>query len=392
MVSGSIRSSETKQVFSTPSSWVNHCKKIVNPENSGKTGSAWSTIKYNGKRLDSYKLRWYRRQKKIINNANLLESALVFNPSAKNCNNNQNNNNHGDPSSAVMTTSNGSLQASGSGSSTSILNNTTLGSVGSKSVLIKDFHYPLPASRSADEDPVKMKIRNVIEHSALPAKQINSSSGSNNIMMSCGKNGTSGSPGAAMIKAIPFSSLDRIQPFTITMSTNALLLIDFHCHLTTGEVTGYLAGSWDLQSHNLSVLQAYPIRCKLNDREKSGKIEEEIRSNLDQRNLSVVGWYHSHPKSSPHPTLKDIESQMEYQLIMRGESDNCYIPCIGLICSPYDEYNDGLESSYQSFWAMPPPEYRPFEYPRPMQMLYSVTRDSFLTQDLLLEMVSVAYV
>ncbi|XP_053204278.1 MPN domain-containing protein-like [Panonychus citri] len=35
---------------------------------------------------------------------------------------------------------------------------------------------------------------------------------------------------------------------------------------------------------------------------------------------------------------------------------------------------------------MPPNEFKPLEYGRPMQMTYSVTRDSFLTQDLLLDM------
>ena len=368
MHTGSIRSSESKKVFSTPSSWVNHCKKIVNPENSGKTGSAWSTIRYSGKRLDSYKLKWYRKQKKIITNANLLESALVSN-------------NHTSSSLLSVMNPNGHHNPN-----TSSILASNHNSYVPQSSYVKDYQYQMPASRSADDDPEKMKRRHVIEHTALPAKQYNSQSGSNSIL-ACG----SSSKSAMMIKAIPFSAIDRIQPFTITISTNALLLIDFHCHLTTGEVTGYLAGSWDLSNHNLSIVQAYPVKSRLDDREKSVKIEEEIRANLEQKGLTVVGWYHSHPKSSPHPTLKDIECQMEYQLIMKGESDNCYIPCVGLVCSPYDEFNDGFESSYQSFWVMPPPEYRPFEYPRPMMMMYSVTRDSFLTQDLLLEMVSHLY-
>ncbi len=95
----------------------------------------------------------------------------------------------------------------------------------------------------------------------------------------------------------------------------------------------------------------------------------------------------SHPKAVSQPTIKDIESQMEYQIAMKGESDSSYTPCVGLICSPFYEYNDGLSATFQVYWVMPPPEYQPHEYGKPMQMTYTVSRDSFLTQDLLLEMV-----
>jgi hypothetical protein len=77
---------------------------------------------------------------------------------------------------------------------------------------------------------------------------------------------------------------------------------------------------------------------------------------------------------------------MEYQIANKGENDSSYVPCVGLICAPYDVYNDCLQSSFQSYWVMPPPEYRPQEFGKPMLMMYSQTRDSFLTQDLLLEM------
>lgn len=80
---------------------------------------------------------------------------------------------------------------------------------------------------------------------------------------------------------------------------------------------------------------------------------------------------------------------MEYQIAMKGESDSSYTPCIGLICSPFDECTGDVTASYQVYWVMPPPEYKPQEYGKPMQMAYSIARDAFLTQDLLLEMVRV---
>jgi hypothetical protein len=44
--------------------------------------------------------------------------------------------------------------------------------------------------------------------------------------------------------------MGKIQPFLVSMSTNAVLVMDFHCHLTTSEVVGYLAGHWDVNAHS----------------------------------------------------------------------------------------------------------------------------------------------
>lgn len=170
---GHIRWTENKQVFSTPSSWVNHCKRIVNPENTGKTSSAWSSIRYQGKRLDSYKLRWYRRQKKIVSNAHVLDSAAA---------------------------------------SSSAFNPAKFNELANMNNASKEGQY---AAQEFD-DPVRMRERNVFEHTSLPHRTL--ADIDTNLMVKC----------------TLFSAIDRIQPFTMSMSTNALLLIDFHCHLTNG--------------------------------------------------------------------------------------------------------------------------------------------------------------
>ncbi|GFQ72333.1 MPN domain-containing protein [Trichonephila clavata] len=189
-----------------------------------------------------------------------------------------------------------------------------------------------------------------------------------------------------LVKCTPFSGLDRIQPFTVTIATNCLLLVDFHCHIIKNEVVGYLGGNWDIASHNLAVLQAFPCRSGLGDKDSAARVEDEIRRSLERRHLSVVGWYHSHPTFPAQPTIKDVDSQMEYQITMKGDSDSSYTPCLGLICSPYDNQRPATEADYLAYWVMPPPEHRPHEYGRPMQMIYSIAHDSFLTQDLLMEM------
>ncbi|KAF8773647.1 MPN domain-containing protein like [Argiope bruennichi] len=285
---GKIRAQETQKIFSSPSSWAIHCKKLLNPDK--KSGCGWSSMRYKGKKLDTYKNLWFRKHKQEQENNAQLSSPSTSSSSIK-----------------------GGVHA------------------------------------EHNEDDKKNDLN-------------------------------------TLVKCTPFSGLDRIQPFTVTIATNCLLLIDFHCHIIKNEVVGYLGGNWDIASHNLAVLQAFPCRSGLGDKDSAARVEDEIRRSLERRHLSVVGWYHSHPTFPAQPTIKDVDSQMEYQITMKGDSDSSYTPCLGLICSPYDPQRPSMEADYLAYWVMPPPEHRPHEYGRPMQMIYSIAHDSFLTQDLLMEM------
>jgi len=55
-----------------------------------------------------------------------------------------------------------------------------------------------------------------------------------------------------LIESVPFTSVGKLQPFLITVNSSALLLADFHCHLTVREVCGYLGGTWDMNTHSES--------------------------------------------------------------------------------------------------------------------------------------------
>lgn len=59
-----------------------------------------------------------------------------------------------------------------------------------------------------------------------------------------------------LVESVPFSVMGKIQPFLVSMSTNAALVMDFHCHLTTSEVVGYLAGHWDVNAHSEFTVRA----------------------------------------------------------------------------------------------------------------------------------------
>ncbi|XP_066158386.1 MPN domain-containing protein-like isoform X2 [Euwallacea fornicatus] len=181
-----------------------------------------------------------------------------------------------------------------------------------------------------------------------------------------------------MIECVPFSNLGKIQPFLVSLYTNAALLMDFHCHLTKSEVSGYLAGHWEVNSHNLQITHAFPCRNTKADRANAPQVEAEIARIIEKEKLTLVGWYHSHPFAAAAPTLRDVDAQLEYQIKMRGTHDNSYTPCIGIIISPYNYENVGLESSIMAYWVIPPPENKPNEYGRPMLMSYNVIQDSAL--------------
>lgn len=53
-----------------------------------------------------------------------------------------------------------------------------------------------------------------------------------------------------MVELTSFQALGRMQPFSVTMSSSAMAMIDIHAHLSTSEVVGYLAGQWDVTNHS----------------------------------------------------------------------------------------------------------------------------------------------
>ncbi len=129
-----------------------------------------------------------------------------------------------------------------------------------------------------------------------------------------------------------------------------------------------------------------------------------IKATMRERNTVLVGWYHSHVRSSPHPTVLDVKRQLRYQkefLVSPNSSSpvkggkggsglpaSDYSPVVGLIVSPYYPRTARLVSLMQMFWVAPIYVSAVKDFGRPMQFHYTVTRDAFLTQDLLVEMVS----
>ncbi|XP_045616911.1 MPN domain-containing protein isoform X2 [Procambarus clarkii] len=288
---GRIRSQETNKIFGTPSAWAIYCKKIVNPDK--KSGCGWASVRYRGKKLDSYKNNYYRQKQ------------LEFEKEGE----------------------------------------------------------ALDEEEMTDSDSDGPHEQEIVEFELIGNRHPNHDMNT-------------------MVELTSFQSLGRMQPFTVTMSSSAMAMIDIHAHLTTSEVVGYLAGQWDVTNHNLIVSHALPVRCRLGDGEKGRVVEQALYAEMEKLNLSLVGWYHSHPFSPPLPSLRDIDSQLEYELKMKGSNDASYTPCIGIIISPYVR-GGGQGTTTSGFWVMPPPEHKPQEYGRPMSIQFTIVQDAFIPKDAL---------
>jgi len=146
----------------------------------------------------------------------------------------------------------------------------------------------------------------------------------------------------------------------VSISSSSLLLIDLHSHLNLDCVCGYLAGQWDLNSHNLAITHVFPCLTDLKDPVSAEKTETRfenlpfcvfaqrffrfytflsvlcalhyrIYNEIYSKNLSLVGWYRSCPGLRALPSLKDTEAQLEYEMKLLGPSDASYAPCVGLV-------------------------------------------------------------
>ncbi|KAL7042063.1 hypothetical protein ACKWTF_001007 [Chironomus riparius] len=185
-----------------------------------------------------------------------------------------------------------------------------------------------------------------------------------------------------LVEAVPFTNMGRIQPFHVNIRSSVILLIDFHCHLTTNEVCGYLGGTWDFNTHNLTVTHAFPFLNSRFDREKSSECEYEIQKSMLDKNIQLVGWYHTHPRFAAQPTMRDCDKQLDYQIKLRGTSDSNYSPCVGFIFSSYCDEDVENESQITPFWVLPPPENRPHELGRPLMVNYNTHNDEKLPDEI----------
>uniref|UniRef100_A0A8D0KT89 MPN domain containing n=1 Tax=Strix occidentalis caurina TaxID=311401 RepID=A0A8D0KT89_STROC len=284
---GTITWQETGQVFNSPSAWATHCKRLVNPAK--KSGCGWASVRYKGQKLDQYKAAWLRKHQP---NAPPTEESLASEGEEEEMPEEE------------------EEEATREGRAP----------VGDGALCFADHGPPGKRLESKPRVPVRYCTLGTRDSARNPQ---------------------------TLVEVTSFAAINKFQPFNVAISSNVLLLLDFHSHLTRSEVVGYLGGRWDTNTQLLTVLRAFPCRTRLGDAEAAG--------GLFLRGLSLVGWYHSHPFGPALPSLHDIDAQMDYQLKLQG-SGNSFQPCLALICGPYYHGNPGLESKIAPFWVMPPPE------------------------------------
>ncbi|KAG8224950.1 hypothetical protein J437_LFUL005658 [Ladona fulva] len=479
---GQIRSQESDLIFATPTAWAVHCKKIVNPDK--KSGCGWASVKYRGQKLDSYKSSWFKNKKLDRNKENggteVSSECEVAEKDDK----------------KLFETERGN-KAKGHDRGTRV---------------------------HREEEDMLLLLFYVIHYLSLILDFAM-------VIIFSDAN--------TLVESTPFSSMGKIQPFLVSISSNTLLVMDFHCHLTTSEVVGYLGGHWDVNAHTpylaesislestissywvmpppesrpheygrpmlmnysviqdqflsqdalnemkrcadfyrgepdfiqfsekfkgnitymeklkatlsskfprehsngmmwsfvkdlitpvattciapkqegshsssstakstsevlsipvipvvpkvepsipktlesqaevkmevkkdecdkesssstpkedttvltpnkeseslgneesiryykmyLAITQAFPCRCRLGDHEVAPLVEADVQRAMEARRLTLVGWYHSHPFAPASPTLRDLDSQLDHQMKMKGSSDASYTPCVGVI-------------------------------------------------------------
>jgi len=340
---GTIRSDG--HLYHSPSAWAIYCKKLVNPDK--KSGCGWASVKYKGRKLDAYKTMWYIQHGQSTSRAesepNSASPAQAYNDGSSE--------DHAD-----MDT------ASQSSHSQHPRQTDTQSSSGASH---KYIHQDAPLNLSIGSSATS-----------------NSTNSTDHVQNKSVKHGTLGKQCpehrlSTQVETIPFSVLGRIQPFTITVSSNCQLMMDAHCHLSRNEVVGYLAGKWDFGTQQLSILQAYPCLCGTEDSTAIAQVEAQIRYSIESDSLTPIGWYHSHPFGSADPSLRDINLQMASQLRLRGPS-NMYIPCVAVIIAAYGT----VTHKQQAFWVMPPPENKPNDYGMPMYMSMDSAQEYYISQEL----------
>ncbi|KAF9091457.1 hypothetical protein BGX23_005174 [Mortierella sp. AD031] len=189
-----------------------------------------------------------------------------------------------------------------------------------------------------------------------------------------------------MVKCEPFcgqpnSGVVGCQPFGIKVQSNVLLGMDFHAHLMTSEIIGFLAGEWVPSTRTIHVKAIFPCRSLPTEHnhvnvEMDPTSEFEVRQEIEKRNMRIVGWYHSHPTFTPDPSLVDIENQTSYQSLFKDDAMN-EEPFVGAIVGPYDERLPGLSSVINWFYISQSPQ----ERGHPKRLVYDLIEDQSLPEE-----------
>lgn len=422
---GKIKWEGSNKLFNSPSAWAIHCKKLVNP--SKKSGCGWASVKYKGKKLDQFKMTWFRKQRPLFDSSKTsspsstsvkktdIPSPLVS-PPAKN-------------ETTLQISSPSAASAAHVAPPPPLTPVTSQGKQGRNSGA-KAANQP-SAKREISQKPKNKAQRqsrkersvqesqrkNIASAPVVKEREGHTQEGTPPQTSKSEAAGVSSfnsprktklvswprssvnvselrqdSDPQTLVQCMNFTNLKKTQPFTVSINTNTLMLMDLHCHLTTSEVVGYLGGRWHKETHQLQILQAFPVKCRFADQKNAESVEDEIQLSMQERDLVVVGWYHSHPTYQPDPSVRDIATQQHYQKCLKVENSQ-HEPCVGFIVSPYDPHLSPRDSVVKAYWiqSADAANTQSSGCPLPMAINYNIQQSGLLTDDLLTEMRQICY-
>jgi protein MYSM1 len=136
---------------------------------------------------------------------------------------------------------------------------------------------------------------------------------------------------------VPLERYDEDAPFHVYISSDAMIVMDFHSYLAHTEIIGLLGGKFDADKKRLEIQCTFPCKSTSTGIQCEMDPESEMRARevFADMGMTVVGWYHSHPTFEPNPSVRDIENQSSYQSLFRHDESGLE-PFIGVIVSPYD--------------------------------------------------------
>lgn len=216
---GKIRWQETNQIFNSPSAWATHCKKLVNPAK--KSGCGWASVKYKGQKLDQYKTMWLREQQQQP--LQTMETNLASEGEDEDIHEEEDVENRGRKNSKL---------------------NNQVKKVEEETKKLQT-KSPQDSTLRDNGHSVKKPVKDLgpVRYSEIGSRD-------------------SGRDPCTLVELASFISVNKFQPFNVAISSNVLLLVDFHCHLTTSEVVGYLGGRWDTSTQLLTILRAFPCTLR----------------------------------------------------------------------------------------------------------------------------------
>ncbi|NWS91106.1 MPND protein, partial [Toxostoma redivivum] len=321
---GTITWQETGQVFNSPSAWATHCKRLVNPAK--KSGCGWASVRYKGQKLDQYKAAWLRKHQPNVPPPEEVGPASPppGTPGLR-----------GEPGASPVCPQ-------------------SLASEGEEEELPEDEEeeaaregrVPLPepaAPKKPEERSKKQQSKSVAEPAGTDpgtaGKRLEVKPRVPVRYCTLGSRDSARNP-QTLVEVTSFAAINKFQPFNVAISSNVLLLLDFHSHLTRSEVVGYLGGRWDTNTHGNGFQPCLGLICGTGPGRGPG------------------GCGCSQPA----------------------------VPAPSVPAGPFYHGNPGVESKIAPFWVMPPPEQRPNDYGIPMDVEVTYIQDGFLTNDVVQEM------